>query len=291
MSYLQLLVNGIVSGSIYGLAALGFNMIYGTTKIFHVAYGSVMMVSLYLVTAISLTAPTFYWGMVVGVFSALVLGALVYLVLYLPLERLGRSRTTIFIASLGLATLLEAVLPWIYGPQPLSFFVPRLTQIITIGGISVSPMSIAAVIMALVFSVAFWAVLRWTKFGRQLRAVTSNTELGSVMGIRRVGLLTTVFAFGTAIGLLGMTIQTMGSSVTPTIDVSYTLIAAIIVLGGGAGSLLGSYVVALAFGILQDGITRWVSADWATVIVYGAFTLLILIRPVGLMSSSSKRIL
>lgn len=291
MTYVQLLVNGIVTGSIYGLAALGFNMIYGTTKIFHVAYGSVMMISLYLMTSISLTGPSFYWGAAVGLFSALVLGALVYLVLYLPLERLGRSRTTIFVASLGLATLIEAVVPWIWGPQPLSFFVLSLTEVVKIAGVTVSPVSIVAVILALVLSVGFWAVLRITKFGRQLRAVTTNNELGSVMGIRRMALLTTVFAFGTAIGLLGMLIQTTGTSVTPVIDVSYTLVAAIIVLAGGAGSLLGSYTVALVFGILQDGITRWVSADWATVIVYGAFLVLILIRPVGLISSSSKRIL
>ena len=224
-------------------------MIYGTTKIFHVAYGSVIMIALYLITAVSLTAPSFYWGLVVGLLGSLALGALVYLALYLPLERLGRNRTTVFIASLGLATLVEAVLPWIFGPQPLSFFVPALTQVNTIGGIVVSPVSIIAVVLALVLSMGFWTILRVTSFGRQLRAVTSNTGLGSVMGIRRVGLLSTVFAFGTAIGLLGMTIQTMGSSVTPVIDVSYTLVAAIIVLGGGAGSLLGSYLVALAFGI------------------------------------------
>ena len=56
MRYLQVLVNGLATGSIYGLAALGFNLIYGTTKIFHVAYGSVIMIALYFVTSISLNA-------------------------------------------------------------------------------------------------------------------------------------------------------------------------------------------------------------------------------------------
>ena len=72
---------------------------------------------------------------------------------------------------------------------------------------------------------------------------------------------------------------------------TYTLIAAMIVLGGGAGSLVGSYVVAMAWGVIQNGITLWVSADWATVIVYLAFLVLILIRPLGLMSSTSRRML
>ena len=291
MRYLQVLLNGLVAGSIYGLAALGFNLIYGTTKIFHVAYGAVIMIAIYIVTSISLTSPSFYWAVLAGLVIAFILGGVVYLVLYRPLERLGRSRTIVFVASLGLATLLESAIPWKFGPQPLSFFVPKLTGVISLGSLVISPLGIVAIALALVLSVSMWAVLRWSKFGRQLRAITSNVELGSVMGIHRGVLLTSVFALGTAIGFLGLTIQTMGSSVTPVVDVTYTLIAAMIVLGGGAGSLLGSYVVALGFGIMQNGITLWVSADWATVIVYLAFLLLIIIRPVGLISSASKRIL
>jgi branched-chain amino acid transport system permease protein len=284
MRYLQVLLNGLVTGSIYGLAALGFNLIYGTTKIFHVAYGAVIMIAIYIVTSISLNSPSFYWAVLAGVVIAFILGGLVYLVL-------GRSRTIIFVASLGLATLLESAIPWRFGPQPLSFFVPKLTGVISLGSLVISPLGIVTIALALVLSVALWAVLRWSTFGRQLRAITSNVELGSVMGIRRGILLTGVFGLGTAIGFLGLTIQTMGSSVTPVVDVTYTLIAAMIVLGGGAGSLLGSYAVALGFGVMQNGITLWVSADWATLIVYLAFLLLIIVRPVGLVSSASKRIL
>ena len=291
MYYLQVLINGLVTGSIYGLAALGFNLIYGTTKIFHVAYGSVIMVALYLVTSISLTGSTAYWAVGAGLLISLALGALVYAILYAPLEKLGRPRPIIFIASLGLATLIEAVIPWIYSPQPLSFYLPSLNTVFFVGHIAISPLDVAAVAGSLVLSLSLWAIIKWSKFGRQLRAITSNVELGSVMGARRGLILGSVFAIGTAIGFIGLTMQTMSSSVTPVIDVSYTLIAAMIVLGGGAGSLVGSYVVALAWGVIQNGATLWVSADWASVIVYVAFLVLILIRPVGLVSSLSKRTL
>jgi branched-chain amino acid transport system permease protein len=291
MRYVQILVNGLVTGSIYGLAALGFNLIYGTTKIFHVAYGSVIMIALYFVTSISLSGSSIYFALAVGLMCSLALGGLVYVVLYAPLERLGRNRTTIFIAALGLATLIEAVIPWVYGPQPLTFYLPSLNTVVFIGKVAISPLDIAAVAAALVLSLTLWAIIKWSKFGRQLRAITSNVELGSVMGIRRGVILGSVFAVGTAIGFIGLTMQSMSSSVTPVIDVTYTLIAAMIVLGGGAGSLVGSYVVAMAWGVIQNGITLWVSADWATVIVYLAFLVLILIRPLGLMSSTSRRML
>ena len=291
MRYVQILVNGLVTGSIYGLAALGFNLIYGTTKIFHVAYGSVIMIALYFVTSISLSGSGVYWAVAVGLLIALALGALVYALLYAPLERLGRGRPIIFIASLGLATLIEAVIPMVYGPQPMTFYIPSLNNVVFIGTITISPLDIVAIAAALVLSLSLWAIITWSRFGRQLRAITSNGELGSVMGARRGLILGVVFAIGSAIGFIGLTMQSMSSSVTPMIDVSYTLIAAMIVLGGGAGSLVGSYVVALAWGVIQNGVTLWVSADWASVIVYLSFLLLILIRPVGLMSSVSKRTL
>jgi branched-chain amino acid transport system permease protein len=291
MRYLQILVNGLVTGSIYGLAALGFNLIYGTTKIFHVAYGSLIMIALYFVTSVSLNGTSVYWAVAVGLASSFALGGLVYIVLYAPLERLGRNRTMIFIAALGLATLIEALIPWFYGPQPLTFNLPSLNTVVFIGKIAISPLDIAAIVAALVLSLTLWAVIKWSTYGRQLRAITSNVDLGSVMGIRRGVIIGSVFAVGTAIGFIGLTMQSMSSSVTPVVDVTYTLIAAMIVLGGGAGSLVGSYVIALAWGILQNGITLWVSADWANVIVYLAFLVLILIRPFGLMSSTSRRML
>src|SRR5664279_4433510 len=201
MRYLQILVNGLVTGSIYGLAALGFNLIYGTTKIFHVAYGSVIMIALYFVTSISLSGTSVYWAVAVGLACSLALGGLVYVVLYAPLEKLGRNRTIIFIAALGLATLIEAVIPWVYGPQPLTFNLPSLNTVVFIGKIAISPLDMAAIVAALVLS---------------------------------------------------LTMQSMSSSVTPVVDVTYTLIAAMIVLGGGAGSLVGSYLIALAWGILQN---------------------------------------
>ena len=289
--YLQILVNGLVTGSIYGLAALGFNLIYGTTKIFHVAYGSVIMIALYFVTSISLSGTSVYWAVAVGLACSLALGGLVYVVLYAPLEKLGRNRTIIFIAALGLATLIEAVIPWVYGPQPLTFNLPSLNTVVFIGKIAISPLDMAAIVAALVLSLTLWAVIKWSTFGRQLRAITSNVELGSAMGIRRGVIVGSVFAVGTAIGFIGLTMQSMSSSVTPVVDVTYTLIAAMIVLGGGAGSLVGSYLIALAWGILQNGVTLWVSADWANVIVYLAFLALILIRPLGLMTSTSRRML
>lgn len=291
MLYLQILVNGIVAGSAYALAAQGFNLIYGTTRIFHVAYGSTLLVALYVATTISVSGPSVYLGLGVGALLALVIGGAVYLGLYAPLERLGRSRTIVFVASLGLTTLLGSVIPWVFGSSPRNIALPWLLTDRTVGGVQFSPMNTFTVVGAIALSFALWSLLRWSRFGRHLRGITSNGELGNVMGMRRGRLLTYAFALGSIVGFLGLAAQAMASAVTPNLGLGFTLVAAIVVLGGGAGSLVGSYAIAMALGVAQEGLTLVVSASWATVIIYAALIIFMITRPSGLVGAVSKRIL
>lgn len=291
MLYLQILINGIVAGSTYGLGALGFNVIYGTTRTFHIAYGSTVLVALYLATEIAVTGSAVYLALGVAALVALVIGALVYVAMYAPLERLGRSRTVVFVGSLGLALVLGSVIPWIFGAAPRTFSLPSLLSAWQIGSIRVSPIDVVAVGLAAVFSVAMWALLKWSRYGRHLRSITANPELGKVMGIQRSRILILTFALGSFVGFFGLATQALSSSVTPSLGLQFTLIAAIIVLAGGAGSLIGSYAIALGFGIVQQGLTLGVSANWATVIVFLVFVTFIVARPSGLVGTLSKRIL
>ncbi len=291
MLYLQILVNGVIAGSAYALAAQGFNLIYGTTRIFHVAYGSTLLVALYVATTISVSGPSVYLGLGIGALLALVIGGAVYLGLYAPLERFGRPRTIVFVASLGLTTLLGSVIPWVFGSSPRTIALPWLLTDRTVGGVQFSPMNIFTVVGAITLSLALWSLLRWSRFGRHLRGITSNGELGNVMGMRRGRLLTYAFALGSIVGFLGLAAQAMASAVTPNLGLGFTLVAAIVVLGGGAGSLVGSYAIAMALGIAQEGLTLVVSASWATVIIYAALIIFMITRPSGLVGAVSRRIL
>lgn len=291
MLYLQILVNGVVAGSAYALAAQGFNLIYGTTRIFHVAYGSTLLVALYVATTISVSGPSVYIGLGIGAILALVIGGAVYLGLYAPLEHLGRSRTVVFVASLGLTSLLGSVIPWAFGSSPRTFSFRWLLVDRSVEGVQFSPMNIFIVVGAIALSFALWALLRWSRFGRHLRAITSNAELGNVMGMHQGRLLTYAFALGSVVGFLGLAAQAMGSAVTPDLGLTFTLVAAIVVLGGGAGSLAGSYAIAMAFGVAQEGLTLVVSAGWATIIIYAVLIIFMITRPAGLVGAVSKRIL
>jgi len=137
-------------------------------------------------------------------------------------------------------------------------------------------------------AVTLWAILRWSKFGRNLRGIAVNPLLGEVMGMRRGLILATAFAVGSGLGFVGITMQTMSSAVTPDVGVTFTLIAAIVVLAGGMGSLIGSYVIAILFGLIQEVSSVYVPARWSVVLVYAVFTIIILARPTGLLRGFSR---
>jgi branched-chain amino acid transport system permease protein len=286
----QVIANGLITGSIYVIAALGFNLIYGTTGTFHIAYGPTVLVAVYVATMVGVSGTGGYLGLLLGVVAAMLIGAIVYVAFYHPLERLGRSRTIVFVASLGLATLLEAVMPWVWKPAPRNFNLPWLLNARDIIGLALSPLDLIAIFGALVMALVLWAILRWSKFGRNLRGIAVNPLLGEVMGMRRVLILTTVFAVGSALGFVGITMMTMSSAVTPDVGVTITLIAAIVVLAGGMGSLMGSYVIGLMFGLIQEVSTVYVPARWSPVLVYAAFTIIILARPTGLLHGFSRSV-
>jgi branched-chain amino acid transport system permease protein len=284
----QVIVNGLITGSIYVIAALGFNLIYGTTGTFHIAYGSSVLVAVYIATVVGVSGTSGYVGLFAGLAVAAVVGVVVYQLFYLPLERRGRSRTIVFVASLGLTTLLGALIPWIFNPQPRNFELPWLLNARHILGLAISPLNIIALFGAATLAFGLWALLQWTAYGRSLRGIAVNPELGEIMGLRRAVIITIAFAAGSALGFIALSMQAMSSAVTPDIGVSFTLIAAITVLAGGMGSLTGSYAIAILFGLVQAIAEHYLPARWSVVLVYVVFTLIILWRPTGLFRGFSR---
>jgi branched-chain amino acid transport system permease protein len=284
----QVIVNGLITGSIYVIAALGFNLIYGTTGTFHIAYGSSVLVAVYIATIVGVSGTSGYVGLFAGLAVAAVVGVVVYQLFYLPLERRGRTRTIVFVASLGLTTLLGALIPWIFSPQPRNFDLPWLLNARHILGLALSPLNLIALFGAAVLAYGLWAVLRWTRYGRSLRGIAVNPELGEIMGLRRAVIITIAFAVGSALGFIALSMQAMSSAVTPDIGVSFTLIAAITVLAGGMGSLSGSYAIAILFGLVQAIAEHNLPARWSVVLVYVVFTLIILWRPTGLLRGFAR---
>jgi branched-chain amino acid transport system permease protein len=286
----QTIIDGLVDGSIYAIGAIGFSLIYGITGTFHIAYGTAALVAIYIAAEIGLTGSAGYVGLLAGIPAAALIGVGAYALFYRPLERKGRSRTIIFVASLGLTIMLESLIPWVFGADTRNFSFPALVNDRHVLGMHLSVLSIIALVAALGLSIVLALALRSTSYGRRLRALAVNPELAEVMGLGRASVLSITFAIGSALGYVALLMLGMSRSVTPAIGTPFTLIVAIAVLAGGLGSLTGAYVVSLGFGLVEAITQSYLPGQWTLIVVYGVFTLIILIKPTGLLRGSMRAV-
>jgi branched-chain amino acid transport system permease protein len=287
MLLVQVIIDGLVGGSVYALGALGFNLIYGTTGTFHIAFGVLATLAVYVGATIGITGWAGVGAFLVSVPTATLLGLVVYLLIYRPMESRGRSRTIVFVASLGLAIIVENVITLVWGALPKQFSFPAFLNSQTVGSYRISIFGATAIGLALLALLALYGLFR-TPIGRQLRAVAVNLELAEVVGVAARRVVLAAYLIGSLLGAVGMFGYSLQSSLRADIGTPYTLVIAIAAIAGGVGNPLGAYVLALIFGVIEGTSTVYISGQWTLVLVYGVFIVLILARPNGVFRGLSR---
>lgn len=282
----QALVQGVVFGSIYAIAALGFALVYNTTVIFHVAYGAIANIGVLVAMSLqanndpvrlSLTLP-------LGVAVAISFGVLLYLAVYLPMQQRGSKTISIFVASLGASLIFSSLLQVVFGPALRYFNYTGFFEDHRVLGTSVSDLGATCVASGLIVMAAVVAAVRRTHWGQQVRAVSSNAESAQLAGVRTVAVTCGVFAISSGIAVIAGLLLGMQTSVSPPVDPTMTLLAAIAVLLAGRGAYISSYIAGLLIGVVQELAGALLPGQWATVTVFGAFVVVVLFRPRGLMA-------
>jgi branched-chain amino acid transport system permease protein len=280
--FLQLAATGLVVGSLYILCALGWGLIYGTTLHFHVAHGAVFTLAAYYAYAAQkfLGLP-----LVVAVAAAIVAaalsGMLIDLAIYQPLERRGAIRTTLFIASLGLLTLIENLLAIVFTPDPLRMEVGSLADPVQFGPVFLTRLHLVSVATAILGFLALMAFLKYSLWGQAIRAVSSSPEMARTVGIdlRRVHLLT--YAIGSAISAPAGILIAMDVGVEPYRGTTFVLLASVAVIMGGIGSIPGALLGALFLALLENLGVWKIASEWQSTISFGVFLIFIVVRPRG----------
>jgi branched-chain amino acid transport system permease protein len=290
MDELQVIVaQGLTFGCLYGLAALGFAILYHTTKIFHIAYGAIgvfgSFVALYsggggLGLIVSLAA---------GVAAAIVLTIAVFNGPYRFLEHKGADRLSIFVCSLGIAYAIPSILILAFGPEIRSYSIPALLKVRDVLGFPFSNLSFITVGLGAVSLVALTAALARTRWGRQVRALGANRELSQLVGARTDMTLLGVYAVGGVCCALSASLLGMFTNITSAGGTSLALYAAVAVIAGGLQSYVGGFFLAVALGFLQPIMSYLISSTWATVGVFGVVLLVILVKPAGLQVRTPAR--
>jgi branched-chain amino acid transport system permease protein len=288
---LQQLVTGLSVGGTYALVALGFVLYFGVLNILNIAHAQTLMLAPLLVVVLMQHQLAWAPALLLAVAGTLVFGYVVYLACMKPFTRAGREAgyLTPFIASFGVSMLVENLATAWLGSQPFPFPLRIDAGLWRIGGIAVSPIQVIslAVTALLVGALAF--VVNRTDLGRAMRAVAENRSVAEAQGISADRTTVVTVLIATLLGVVaGLLFAAGTTSVSAFVGLEYGLKGLVAMIIGGVTSLAGALVAALLLGLLETGITAYVSSSYQDTITYGLLFLILLVRPQGLFAILSR---
>jgi branched-chain amino acid transport system permease protein len=288
----QQIVNGLFLGSIYALFALGYTLVFGVLDILNLAHQAVFMLCAYaaLVLVVHLHMPMFA-ALPVAVLLGGVLGLLVERVAFRPLR--GRSDSNIagLISSIALATILEAVVSQIFGPDVERFpFGTVPTRTLQLGGAVVSELQIVIIAIAAAMLAGLTWLLRRTRLGRRIRAVAESPKAARVLGVDVDRVIAASFFLSSALGAAaGVLFGLAFNNVAPDMGRSVELKGLAVIVLGGMGSMPGAALAGLALGLLEVLTVATIGSSYRDAVAFGVLFLVLVLRPRGLLGSAALR--
>lgn len=285
MVWLQLLVNGLVTGSALGVVAISFALIYATTKIFHVAHAGVYTMAGYLAWSLATRGVPDLLSLLLAMAACTVAGGLIQYLLYARLERRRATHLVVLIASLGLLAVIQNVLAAVYSPNILQFPVPWGGNVVSLGTVRLTWTQLLTAALSLAaYAATMWFAHR-TILGKRIRAVASNPFLAEITRLRPQAVYVYVVAIGSAIVALPGVLVPLDLGLQPYGGVTPLLTATIAMIAGGVGSISGAFVLAVGIAVLQNLSLLVMPGEWSIGVTFFIFVIFMLFRPTGLFAA------
>ena len=280
----QQLINGVVTGCLYVLVALGLTLIYSILNQINFAHADFVTLSAFVSYFVVDKLGGSY---VVGIVAALAVGALLGLLLnaaiFAPLRRYPDELVPL-IATIGVSIFMENAELAAFGPIPFQFDSPFAKSTIRLGRLFFTAQSVLIVAVAGGTIALLYAFIRFAAYGKALRAVAQDRETAGLMGINtgRVLGLTVVIASALA-GLAGALLGPV-LVLTPFAGATVIVKAFAIVVIGGFGNFEGTILAGLLVGVIESFTTEFLNSSMTDLVVFGLLLLVLAVRPTGLIA-------
>jgi len=280
--YLNVAVGGILTGLVYGLMALGLSVIFGVVRVVNFAHGEMMTIAMYI--AVTLFSALHLDPLVMLVPIAAVLFAFGYLLQAGLINRfITRPEHSQFLLLVAIAIIITNGLLIFFGPDSQNVQASYAYDSFQLGPLIVDATKLYAGLAAVVVTAGLFAFFRFTPLGTAIRACADNYTGAMVVGLDVKRLYALTFALGMAcVGAAGCMLLLI-FDVTPAVGPAYTLLAFVIVITGGLGSMPGALIGGVLIGLTEalSGLLFTPSAK--SMFAFGILVLVLLFRPQGIM--------
>ena len=293
--FIQTLINGLTTGFLYALIALGYSMVYGVLKLLNFAHGDLYMIGAYIGYFViqwfggpqALTIPVPLLVLIMFVLAGLgagILGVLIERFAYRPLR--NAPRIAPLITALGVSFILENSVLLLWGGFTRSYSTPSFIPFssgIHIGSIDIDAVQITIFVVSILMMYGLMVIVDRTRLGKSMRAVASDREAAEMLGIDVNRTIAYTFFIGSAMaGVAGVMAGLAFNQISNIIGFQAGLFAFTAAVVGGIGSIPGAMVGGLFIGLCEAFASDYISTQYTDLIVFGILIVTMLVRPTGI---------
>jgi len=287
---LQQIINGISLGSIYALIALGYTMVYGIIKLINFAHGDVYMVGAYIgYVCMTKFQLGFLPSLLIAMVVCTLLGIAIEKIAYKPLR--NATRIAVLITAIGVSLFLEYGTMFIASANVRSY--PPMTGILAetfnMGNITITMQQIFIVIITLILMTLLQFIVKKTRIGKAMRAVSLDRDAAELMGINVDTTISSTFALGSALaGAAGVLVGVYYNSINPLMGVMPGLKAFVAAVFGGIGIIPGAMIGGYIIGIIEVFVSGYINSMYRDAVVFAILILILIVRPAGLLGKNTR---
>ena len=284
---LPYLLAGISVGGQYALIAVGYTMVYGILRLINFAHGDIFTAAGFFMVYFTAAMPL-YLAVPLVVIVTVALGFTVERVAYKPLRT--APRMSIMISAIGASYLLQNLMWYVTGGLAKQYPVlPWITNQITIGSASTKLVTVITPVLVVVLVVALVMLIRHTKIGMAMRAVSKDFETAQLMGIKINSVISMTFIIGSFLAAIGSMLYFSNyTTVMPTIGAMPGLKAFVAAVFGGIGSIPGAVMGALIIGICENVIKAIGYTTFSDAFMFALLIVVLIFKPTGLFGEKTS---
>ena len=288
MVIIEQLINGLALGGVYALIALGFTLIFGVLRLFHISHGDVFMFSGYVMVTVAIFGfghLPFWIVLILAMAIAALLGAGVERIAFRPYRK--SPEIIPLISGIGVSLILQNLAMLIWGPGQFNYKLDVGIGDLSFAGIHITGIRVVILLTCVVIVVLFNYWLFRTRTGRAVRATASDPQTASMMGIRPEWIIFITFMVGSS--LAGATTALVGAlygAIYPSLGFSMGLKAFAASILGGLGSMTGAIVGGLVLGILEVFTASYINVALQDAVAMAIVIGVLLLRPNGILGKS-----
>ena len=278
----QFIINGLITGILYSLLAIGFALVYNTTRVFHIAAAGIYVFAAYM-----------FWFFVAKVEFAIIPASLIAIVLtmflsllselcvYRPLKNKKASLNVAMIASIGLMTVIINTIAMCFGNET-KVVENAILQPLTFGDLVITTPQKYQTVVGIAVLAVFMAVLKWTNWGLRLKALSADETLFETLGYNTNATRVLVFLVSGAFIALASCLTVYDVGLDPNMGMSILINAMVAMILGGVGKFSTCILGGLSLGLLQSLTVYHFASNWQNAVTFVVLLILLFLRPQGI---------